>query len=151
MMPLKIFQLVLKVLLPILVLAAATKVTMTIIESKKPVARRPSVAVKPLVETETVFAQDIPVAIEAYGTVRPAVKVVVTSQVKGKVIKLSPQLVDGGFLKKGELLLLLDPRAQVGQLRGVFTNAILEPITILGQSRTRYGDQAEQHQHSAGG
>jgi RND family efflux transporter MFP subunit len=110
MKPFKVFQLVLKIVLPILVIALAVKVTMTIIEAKKAPTRRPGVVAKPLVETETVFARDIPVTVEAYGTVRPAVKAQITPQVSGKVVELAAQLVDGGFLKAGELVLRLDAR-----------------------------------------
>ncbi|NOY68133.1 MAG: efflux RND transporter periplasmic adaptor subunit [Deltaproteobacteria bacterium] len=71
----------------------------------------PKVEVKnlgPIVSVMTVTEDDSPIIIEGYGTVRPEHSISVVPQVGGKVVWVSSDFVDGGFLKKGEILLKIE-------------------------------------------
>ncbi|RME34468.1 MAG: efflux RND transporter periplasmic adaptor subunit, partial [Deltaproteobacteria bacterium] len=61
-----------------------------------------------LVETVRVQPETVPVVIEATGTVQPRQRAEVVPQVSGKVVRLSPKLVTGGFVSKGEELFALE-------------------------------------------
>lgn len=54
--------------------------------------------------------------ISAFGTVQPNRELTVQSEVKGRVIELSPNLEPGGILKKGEVMLKLDPADYLNDL-----------------------------------
>lgn len=43
------------------------------------------------------------------GTVQPAQEIVLSPRVSGQVIEMSPKLVPGGMVSKGDLLLRIDP------------------------------------------
>lgn len=45
----------------------------------------------------------------ATGTVEPVEDVIISARVGGEVVRRSPQFVPGGFVKKGDLLLQIDP------------------------------------------
>ena len=63
-----------------------------------------------LVEVTTLEVADTQVAVEALGTVQPALEVRLQSQVGGQVIYVSPLLIPGGRFAEGETLLRIDPR-----------------------------------------
>jgi RND family efflux transporter MFP subunit len=62
------------------------------------------------VEAVTAEVRDMPVKVRAFGTVRARKEVEVTSQIKGQVVEVSHNLVSGGFVSEGELLLRVEPR-----------------------------------------
>ena len=49
------------------------------------------------------------VVIIGQGTVMPEREIQIVPQVSGRIIDMSPDLVNGGFFKKGDLLLVIDP------------------------------------------
>lgn len=63
----------------------------------------------PLVEVMRPEVADHPVTVSAMGTVIPAQSVNLTPRISGMVQKISPNFVEGGLLKKGEVLVELDP------------------------------------------
>ncbi len=69
--------------------------------------RRPRVTLVTTIETA---AMETPAIVRATGVVAPASTVTVTSQVGGKVVWQSRDLLPGGRFKKGELLARIDPR-----------------------------------------
>ena len=47
--------------------------------------------------------------IEATGTVQPSKEITLSPRVSGEVVSLSPDFIPGGFIKKGEMILQIDP------------------------------------------
>lgn len=80
------------------------------LKSSKPQLERhtPSVPV-PAVKTVKVKTGPQPVVIRGEGTVRPLKEIRLVPQVGGKVVYMSPSLVNGGVFKKGDTLLRIDP------------------------------------------
>lgn len=78
---------------------------------KKPKARkaRPTVIV-PVVQTIALYPRNERVQVEAYGNVIPSRKIDLLTQVQGKAVYVSPELVPGGIFEKGGLVLEVDPR-----------------------------------------
>ena len=101
---------VLKVVLPVLVLGLGVLIFMAMVRLRKEPDRveRPSLGM--LVRTIPVSLADTRVEIPVFGTVAPKVEVDVIPEVSGRVVELSPSMVQGGFVSKGEILLRVDPR-----------------------------------------
>lgn len=85
--------------------AGMFKLTASKPEIKK---RKPPVAL-PLVKTVKIKTGPQSVHIFGEGTVRPLKEIDLVPQVGGKVIYVSPALIDGGQFEKGETLLRIDP------------------------------------------
>ena len=64
---------------------------------------------KPLVRVMTVATGPREVIIRGEGTVRPLREIQLVPEVSGKIIYVSPSLVDGGEFKKDDVLLRIDP------------------------------------------
>ncbi|MDQ7051005.1 MAG: efflux RND transporter periplasmic adaptor subunit [Enterobacterales bacterium] len=71
--------------------------------------KKPTVKKVPLVEVVTVKASDVTFQISTQGSVSPRTETILISEVSGQVKKVSPKFVVGGFFKKGEQLLEIDP------------------------------------------
>ena len=63
-----------------------------------------------LVEVVPLEIADAQVAVEALGTVQPALEVQLQAQVGGQVTYMSPRMIPGGRFTEGETLLRIDPR-----------------------------------------
>jgi len=101
---------VLRVILPVLVIAAGVAVAVRLIRTRPRAARTPPRAVATLVEVITCSEGSEQVVIEAMGTVVPAKAVVVQPQVTGRIIEQNPKLVPGGRFNKDEVIARIDPR-----------------------------------------
>lgn len=74
--------------------------------SKAP--RRPPVKITPLVRVQQVVPETQSVVVNATGTVVPAQQLLLKSRVAGEVVNLHSDFSEGGLLRKGETLLLID-------------------------------------------
>jgi RND family efflux transporter MFP subunit len=113
--------------LPVLILlVAGVGAYLVFLARPEPEVRRPQV-VPPLVRVVPVIKQDVDLSVASQGTVEPRVESQLVPEVSGRVVRVSPALVDGGFFEEGEVLLEVDPfdyrqalveqRARVAQAR----------------------------------
>ena len=77
--------------------------------SKPQLKRSKPPAPKPGVRVMSIKTGRQPVIVKGEGTVKPLREIQLVPQVNGKLIYVSPALVDGGEFKKGEVLLRIDP------------------------------------------
>lgn len=86
-------------------------VLMIIIFSTEPTASREGATKETamLVEVNQVERGDFRPTIVATGTVAPEQDIVLSPQISGEVIRLSSSFTPGGFVKKGDVLLQIDP------------------------------------------
>jgi RND family efflux transporter MFP subunit len=114
-------------ILPILILGVASLGAIALFQLRpEPEIRRPEV-VPPLVRVVPVIKQDVELTVASQGTVGPRIESQLVPEVSGRVLRMSPSLVVGGFFDKGEVLLEIDPfdyrqavaeqRARVAQAR----------------------------------
>ncbi len=83
---------------------------MTELKASKPqIQRRKPPPFTPVVRTTKVETKSQPIVILAEGTVEPLKEITLVPQVGGKVLYVSPALINGGEFKKGEVLLRIDP------------------------------------------
>ncbi len=78
--------------------------------ARKAPARVERPALGPLVEVMPAQIVDVPVVVSGHGEVVPRVAVDVVPQVAGRVVKVHPSLVAGGFFRAGDALVVIDPR-----------------------------------------
>ena len=71
--------------------------------------REPQAIKPPLVRVQAAQRQDAPMRVHGYGTVRPSVQIQIAPQVSGMVIRVHPNLVNGGFVRADEELIVIDP------------------------------------------
>ncbi|MEM1070128.1 MAG: efflux RND transporter periplasmic adaptor subunit [Planctomycetota bacterium] len=81
------------------------------INSTEPIAEQVNATRKSSALVETIIAKrgDYAPRLVVLGTVQPAQEIVLSPRVSGTVIELSPNLVPGGMVKEGDLLLRIDP------------------------------------------
>ena len=77
----------------------------------KPETHKGERAVLPtLVEAEAVKSKNYQVFVEAFGTVEAARAIDLLPEVSGKVLKVNENLVPGGMIHKGEVVVKIDPK-----------------------------------------
>jgi len=92
------------------VLVGLAVVTFKVLIATAPKAekkRPPKMA--PLVETTPLKSANQIVQLKLTGTVTPAQMIKLQSRISGEIISRSPSFIDGGFVKKGEQILTIDP------------------------------------------
>lgn len=103
-------NLLLKVVLPVLILAAC------IVTAKVVVANRPEPQTRPQFKSTTsidairVKKSDYPVSIRTQGSVSASRNGSLVPEVAGTIVNVSPNFVVGGAFQQGEVLLEIDPR-----------------------------------------
>ncbi len=100
----------LKILLPFLVLAAGVFGAKRLADSAVvPEATKQEVIV-PRVRSLSASPGTYQVSVPSQGTVVPRLESQLVSEVAGRVVEVSPNLVNGGFFEADEVLLRIDPR-----------------------------------------
>jgi RND family efflux transporter MFP subunit len=69
------------------------------------------------VEVKNLQPQHYQIMIESFGTVKPRTQSVLTAQVSGQITAISDNFRDGGFFKKGDVLLTIDDRDYQAELK----------------------------------
>lgn len=94
----------------IIVLGVSLLVAVFLIKLRPQAKKQERVTTGHLVEVYQTKSKAIPMSIEAYGTVTARKVLKLVAEVKGKVVDLHPNFIDGGYVKKGEPLVKIDPR-----------------------------------------
>ncbi len=95
---------------PLLILGAGVLGARALVASRPTVPRTTQEATPTLVEVMTVQARDEQAIISAFGTVQAHRELTVQPQVGGRVIAQHDNLISGGLLQQGDVLLHVDPR-----------------------------------------
>jgi len=100
-----------KKLLPLVVLVAFILVAYTV-TSFPPSAKKARTNNKPqlMVDVQTLLLRDVTLELSSYGTVKPRTQSMLLPQVSGQIMAISPNFQEGGFFKKGEVLVEIDNR-----------------------------------------
>jgi len=93
----------------VILLSIAVVVVMVAISKGKRPERTQEVAKALLVDTIPVRVKSMNLVVESQGIVSPRTETVVISEVLGKIVSISEHFVAGGFFRKGEVLLRIDP------------------------------------------
>ena len=141
----------LHILIPLLIIIVAMVVVQFMRGLNEPAQRRGQDAAVARVETFTAQPQTIRFDIKSRGTVKARQQSRISSEVSGRVTKITPSLVNGGFVRKGDKLLAIedtDYRLQLKNAEADLLTAKLDledkqarfkPDTlIVQQSRARF-------------
>jgi RND family efflux transporter MFP subunit len=101
------FRFILPVLIP--VFAIVLVAVGTAINKQKRPERNEDADQAMLVEVLPVVNESLVFTVESQGTVRPRTETTLVAEVAGKVTSVSADYVAGGFFKKGDVLLQIDP------------------------------------------
>jgi RND family efflux transporter MFP subunit len=127
----------LKVVLPILILAVGVVGMRVLVGSKQVPAKLERRSPGALVEVMTVAPADHEVTVYATGTVVAAQEAAITPEVTGRVVWLAPNLVAGGFFHAGEPLFEIeatDYRLAVERARAAVAKGSLDLATVESQA-----------------
>jgi RND family efflux transporter MFP subunit len=97
-----------RALLPFLVIVIALGLTFVMIKSRKSPKPHETPYLGPLVEAAELTKSSHQVVVRATGAVQARYEVSIVPQVKGRISEISPQMVVGGMLRKGELLFAIE-------------------------------------------
>lgn len=103
-------KIIVQILLVIAILAIGVGIFKLLASMKKPPEKKGHKILAPLVETMDVSAGDSLMVVRSFGTVTAKTEVQVVPQVSGQIIACHNDFVNGGFFKKGEPLITIDPR-----------------------------------------
>lgn len=98
----------LRILLPIFILCAGLLVGYYLFSRQPEIKRKPLPKQAVMVETVPAVSGNYQGSVNVMGTVIPDKEVLLKAQVSGKVVFVSPEFVQGGVVKKGEVLLNID-------------------------------------------
>ena len=98
-----------KLVLPAVIITTGVLFASHLIKNKPKSQRQRPPHQARLVEVIPVERRDIPVTIEARGTVVPAREVDLKSQVAGKIISMNSKIIPGGLLEEGQNLIGIEP------------------------------------------
>ena len=101
-------HLMLKIVLPLLILSLGIGGMLLLVKSRQVPPQQSPENRGILVETMVVKPTDHRVEVLATGTVQPRQQADIVPQVSGKIVEIAPQLLAGGFFRRGELLLAVE-------------------------------------------
>jgi|GEM_PF-211473 len=99
---------ILKVAVPLIILAGGSQIIGVLGAMKPPPEVKKRGPVGLAVLSEPAVLANVSLSVEAQGAVRPKRQVQLSPQVSGRVKYVSPNLENGGFVKKGEVLIRLE-------------------------------------------
>lgn len=100
----------LRIWLPIAVIFLALVGNRVLVATRPAVEKESRAQVVPRVDVLRVEPRTVKLDVSTHGTVRPRMESDLVPQVSGPVVKVSAQLVSGGFFREGDVLLEVDAR-----------------------------------------
>lgn len=96
---------------------------------KPPPEKKDVASVDTLVEVMPLMAETVNFTVETQGTVRPRTETILSAEVAGAIVGISPKFVAGGVFKRNEVLLHIDPtnyQVAVDQAEALLTQRQIE-------------------------
>ncbi len=97
------------VLIPLGIIGVALVGMMAMFATREQPEKKPPAERRLLVEVAPVELTSLSIQIPSQGTVRPRTETTMVSEVSGKIVGVSDDLVAGGFFRRGDVLLEVDP------------------------------------------
>ena len=100
-----------KFVLPLILIVISILLVVALVafQNSQRAERKPETQKAILVDTIDAKVISLNLIVSSQGTVRPRTETSLVSEVSGKVVSVSPDFVAGGFFRKGEVLLQIDP------------------------------------------
>ncbi len=100
----------LKIFLPIAIIAGALLLSWQIIAARPQVERVTAPPPTLLVDVAVAQREPVTFVVRSQGVVTPRTRTTLVSEVSGHIVAVAPAFVSGGFFKKGDVLVQIDPR-----------------------------------------
>lgn len=121
-----------KIIIPIAVIIATILIVM-FIKSNPPEANRfgapPKASIN--VAVQMLQPQNYQVMVDSYGTVKPRTQSLLVAQASGLIINISDDFREGGFFKKGAVLIQLDDRDYQAEVKSAQANLLTAKQGLL--------------------
>lgn len=101
-------KIITKLVSAILIIAIGGFLSYKFVTSKPRAERKKPASITPVVTVANLEVKDHQTVVEAMGTVIPATQITLRSRVTGEIIKIHPDFLEGGILKKGETVAQID-------------------------------------------
>ncbi|MBT8096034.1 MAG: efflux RND transporter periplasmic adaptor subunit [Woeseia sp.] len=107
-----------RIVLPVIILGGLVLLAV-IIKLNPPETRQRTDFAGPqlAVEALTLEPRSYPIMLESYGTVQPRTRSMLVAQVSGQIVSVNPNVRDGGFFEKGDVLVSIDSRDYAANVR----------------------------------
>lgn len=104
--------------IPVLILIVAG-IIVSVIFKNPPTAKRFGGAKQAqlIVDAKTIEPRSYRVQVASYGIVKPRTQSILVAQVSGEISFISDSLRDGGFFEKGQMLLSIDERDYLAEVK----------------------------------
>jgi multidrug efflux system membrane fusion protein len=99
-----------KIAIPILILSASAAISWALIANKPAPPSPSNDRALPQVTVAAARPQTLRMNVISQGVVKPRTEIDLVGEVSGKIVAIHPAFADGGFFKKGERLIAIDPR-----------------------------------------
>ena len=94
----------------LVVLLVSVAVAFLLVQLRPRAEKQERVSNGRLVEVVATRSESLPMVVEAYGTVSPREALRLVAQVRGEVVALHPDFIEGGFVRSGEILVTIDSK-----------------------------------------
>lgn len=125
-----------KVIAPVGILAAGILGAGVLVATRSSVETEPPETPPPLIRALDVRTETLQLTVPAQGTVAPRTESDLIAQVSGQVVEVSPNFASGGFFRKGDLLVRIDPRD--------YELALASANVDVAQARVRFEQEQEE-------
>ncbi len=89
-----------------------------------------------LVDTMAVNRRDYQIVLQSYGTVQPRTRSTLVAQVGGQIMSINPNVRDGGFFEKGDVLGSIDSRDYEADVR-ISEATLMDARQVLAEAEAR--------------
>ncbi|MDG1733284.1 MAG: efflux RND transporter periplasmic adaptor subunit [Thalassotalea sp.] len=98
-----------QIIIPVVILTVGVLGMVAFSAMKKPPEEKAEINLTPIVAVEEVTLQPLNLDVYSHGVVQPKFATDLVAQVSGQIVELSEHFVRGGFIKKGQVLAVIDP------------------------------------------
>lgn len=110
-------QLQKKILLPIVIIGSAILIAVVLFINRPQPEQADITKRTLLINVAEVVKEDIQISVRAQGTVMPRTSTSLISEVSGRIVEVSNKFIVGGYFVKDDVLLRIDPRDYVSELK----------------------------------
>ncbi|MBD5780012.1 efflux RND transporter periplasmic adaptor subunit [Pelagicoccus sp. NFK12] len=128
---------ILQVLLPVGIFLVFGVLIALILASKEEPQQRRFAPPSPEVVVRTLEREDFQITLHSQGAVRARTRSSLIPEVRGRIVKVSPNFQEGAFFEQGEVLLEIDDRDYLAEL-AVSKSALAQAELELQQETARY-------------